>query len=131
VTVCAHVDVRSAEARHAGVVARYVGPADTNMVLALLAKAHVGYRVQLWCQHDGRWSRLQMADVRRGDGTLALQLIGPQAVVAFDGRPLIRTTVPGPVRAGRVGIRSAHGILDQFAAEPIAAGQADALRKSA
>jgi hypothetical protein len=114
VVVRARVDVLDADARHAGLVARYQGPADRNMLVALMAKADGGCHVQLWRQTAGKWSCLSSAAVRQGQGMLELRAAGSDVRVAFDGRTLIRAKIPGPVSGGSVGLRSARGSIDAF-----------------
>jgi hypothetical protein len=114
VVVRARVDLRQADARHAGVVARYQGPADRNMLVALIAKTDGGYRVQLWRQAAGKWSCLSSAAVRQGHGTLELRAVGRDIQVAFEGRTAIRAKVSGPLSAGSIGLRAARGSIDAF-----------------
>ena len=116
VVVRAHVDLRHAAARYAGIVARYQGPADKNMLLALVAQADVGFRAQIWQQRGVSWSCLKTAKLMRGQGTLELQAVGNEAIVSFEGQPLIRCPIPGPVEAGGVGLRAAGATIRMFTA---------------
>jgi hypothetical protein len=117
VIVQACFDVRDASARHAGVIARYLGPGDHNMLVALVAKADDRYRAQLWCHHTGSWSCLRTANLSRGEGTLELKAIGQQVFVAIDGQSVIQTDVAGSPQRGGVGIRAARATLTAFRAE--------------
>jgi hypothetical protein len=131
VKVRATVDVRDDTARHAGLVARYRGPGDSNVVVALLAKSELGYSVQLWHHHDGRWSLRRSTKTLYGLGELELQVIGDGARVTMAGEALIHATIPGPPWAGRVGMRSAGGTLSDFQAESLEVSVGHARRKSA
>jgi hypothetical protein len=131
VRVRAQVDVRDPMAQHAGLVARHRGPGDANMVVALLAKSDGGYGVQLWQQHERRWSLLRTAKTTHARGWLDLQLIGHAARVSLAGEPLIDATVPGTPQVGRVGMRSAGGTLSHFRAETLEPTDSQLRRKSA
>jgi hypothetical protein len=131
VRIRAEVDVRDPVARHAGLVARHRGPGDANMVVALLAKADGGYGVQLWHQHDRRWSLLRTSTTAHARGALELQLFGHAARVSFAGKPLIDATIPGTPQKGRVGLRSAGGTLSHFHAETLETPSGQLRRKSA
>ena len=131
VVVRAHVDLREAGARHTGLVARYQGPGDSNMLVAMVAKADTTCRAQLWRQQEGQWSCLKTAKLRRRHGMLELNMLGQTACLSFDGTKVFEVTVAGPVQAGRVGVRSARGTFADFQAESRDAAQQHTQRKVA
>ncbi len=131
VVVQAHVDIRSRSARHIGLVARYQGPGDSNMVVALLAKAETAFRVQLWRQHQGEWSCLKTAKVRRGEGTLELKMIGQNARVTFDGAKLFELHIADVPSSGRVGVRSARGRFADLKVQYLEATDSQSTRRAA
>jgi hypothetical protein len=124
VVVRAQVDARNPATRHVGLVARYQGPGDRGMIVALIAQGDASYRAQLWQHHDNQWSCLKSANLRRGVGVLELKVVGQVARVSFNGAKLFEATVAGSVAEGRVGVRAARGTFADFQASPLATASA-------
>lgn len=105
VTVRATVTVRPVVGQAVGLVARYGGPGDANMVLGRLVRQSAGYAVQIWHHVGGAWRLLAARPVLRGQGLLELQTVGPVLRLSYNGRELLRVRDPYPVLAGGVGAR--------------------------
>jgi subtilisin family serine protease len=105
VTVRATVTVRPVVGQAVGLVARYGGPGDANMVLGRLVRQSAGYAVQIWHHVGGAWRLLASRPVIRGQGVLEFKAVGPVLRLSFNGRELLRVRDPYPARAGGVGVR--------------------------
>ena len=114
VELTALVDVQAG--LHAGLVARYSGPADQNMYLAALVNLDGQYSVQLWRNLDGQWAQLSSQTVASGRGTLSFSVIGSTLSVSLDGQLIDQLTDTTIADSGAVGVRGAGGVFESFSA---------------
>ncbi|MCA9198427.1 MAG: hypothetical protein KDA87_12860 [Planctomycetales bacterium] len=131
VSVSAKVDVTDANARHAGVVARYRGPGETNMLNAMLHKEGPYVAVELWLHHAGKWERLGIQPANTLQGELTLVCCGENVKVLFDGNTLIEAQCQA-LGNGSVGIRTSGGAVGSFQCQDLTIpqrGKSDIFRR--
>jgi hypothetical protein len=122
VSVTARLEAEAAaDHRHAGLVARYSGPGDLNMVCALVEVVAPHPYASLWENAGGQWRQLARARVGALPAELRLDAVGGQLTLHVGGRKLLaaRTAV---LTAGAVGVRGLTGRFDGFAADALLPG---------
>ena len=114
VQVSAHVDVTMAQARHAGLVARYRGPEDRNMCLGALVNHDGAYTAEIWRNQEGTWTQLASAAVDTGVGWIAFRVHGSSLAVHLNDELVVAAVDDAIRNAGRTGARAFGGTVDSF-----------------
>jgi hypothetical protein len=111
VCVTSDVFVGPGGGQHAGVVARYRGPADTRMIVGMLASGPDTSFAEIW-EHDGeQWMRLASTPISTGSGRLTLRAVGPHLELSLDGKVEARAKQTSEPVAGTVGVRARRGMV--------------------
>lgn len=113
VYVEAIVDVGSEENHYAGIVARYRGPDDTNMLTSMLHREANQLTVEIWSNMHGEWSCLGAKEVDSDHGKLELICEGHFVQAVFNGEIVIETEYEGHT-AGSLGYRTHSGRIEDF-----------------
>ena len=117
VSVNAQVSLSSSGSSHAGLVARYQGPGDSNMYLGALVGNGTDATAQLWRNVDGEWSLLLSGPVAACSGQLRLDVFGSTLSLYFDNTSVGSVTDQGLPEGGSVGLRATVGTtFDDFEA---------------
>ncbi|MGL4555436.1 MAG: hypothetical protein ACRC33_30070, partial [Gemmataceae bacterium] len=105
-----------AEHRHGGLIARYAGPGDLNMVCALVEVVAPHPYASLWENAGGQWKQLARARIAALPTELRLDAVGPDLRLFVGGRQVAaaKTTVLG---AGAAGVRGTTGRFVGFTAD--------------
>jgi hypothetical protein len=104
--------------RHAGLIARYSGPNDLNMVCALVEVVSPYPFASLWENVGREWKQLARVRIGRLPAEVRLEASGPQLRLFVDGRSVL-TAKTQVLAAGAVGIRGTTGRYGGFAAEAV------------
>jgi hypothetical protein len=116
-------DIRIAPAgdvQHAGLVARYLGPGDKNMYVAMLYRDKTVCRADLWRNVEGVWTLMGYAWIGEVKGRLEFEVRGSLLSLALDGRTILMVRDDAQLPPGRVGVRGTTGVFSGFTAELIA-----------
>ncbi|MCA9168981.1 MAG: hypothetical protein KDB23_15010 [Planctomycetales bacterium] len=114
--VSALVDVPEVVNQHAGVILRYRGPGDSNLVVGMLAWIGNTFAGQIWANVDGQWERLALAPAACGRGELSLSACGDRLMLRLDGTTLLSAACPPALTHGEVGVRFRQDVPNQFSA---------------
>jgi hypothetical protein len=113
VRLCANLDLSQVEG-HIGMVARYTGPGDMNMVAASFYKTGGRPVASVWRNDNGQWVTLSHAVMDIMQGSVEVLLRGGDVEVIFDGAIILKASLPAPFTVGSVGIRGIKGGLTNF-----------------
>ena len=116
IKVSATVDLDRSDS-YSGVVARYRGPGDTNMLVAMLHRERERTTVELWSQRNNRWTCLGAKLTPLARGTIELTCLDSFVQVAFDGEVAVQEQCEGH-SAGSVGFRVNAGRVGNFRFDP-------------
>lgn len=120
VTVQANVDVSGVATGHADLVARYSGPGDTNMYVAMLSKdSATTFNTRIYRNVGGTWTLLKSATVGTGTGLLRFDVVGSSLRLYLNGALVASATDTAITAAGSVGIRGINAAFDDFSANPM------------
>jgi len=119
----------SAHQQFVGLVARYAGLSDQNMVCALLefisTRRGVLTKASLWNNHSGSWTSLAEAAWRNKlPRVLRFDAIGTSLAMMIDGQRVLSAECPQCVGPGRVGLRGVTGRFRNFHATEVSRVQA-------
>jgi hypothetical protein len=116
----AEVSIALASGQTAGLVARYTGPADSNMYYAGITDSNGVYTAQIWGNLDGTWNLLALTTLGKGTGRLRFEVVGASLKLFLDGDLIASagdTAITGP---GYTGVRATQGaLLDDFFTGPL------------
>jgi hypothetical protein len=116
------------ERRHAGLVARYRGAGDSNMVCVQIEVVTPKPVLTLRQNVNNQWQRLGVAYIDGFPADVRLEAVGPRLTVLVNGRRVISATT-SVLEAGLVGVRGQTvGRYSDFQAEALAAEQAPAAK---
>lgn len=119
VSVQIDVALASTGFSHAGLVARYKGPGDSNMYLGELVAVNGTYSAVLYRNIGGAWSALAQAAAPAGAGTLRLDVQG-NTLKLFLSNTLLLSAVDNAITGpGQIGIRGGSAALDNFSANSL------------
>src|SRR5262249_51263617 len=109
VTVSADISLPPIGSTHAGLIARYSGPGDSNMLLATIVHDDNGYAARIWRNVGGVWTLLNSAPLVTGIGHLVFDVQGGELVLHFGDLTLraLDTRITG---LGQVGLRASNGV---------------------
>lgn len=117
VVISANIVVSGADSCQ-GVVGRYSGPGDENMLVAEICEAANGsFTAALYRNISGTWVSLGSAPVLSGTGTLVFGLQGSLLSLTYQGSLIMAVQDTGVMAAGTVGLRSSGaGSITKFSA---------------
>jgi hypothetical protein len=102
--------------RHAGVIVRYSGPGDENMICALIELVKPKPIVSIW-QHDkDQWKQLVRTPIAALPVEVGLSAVGPKVSLSVNGKKVLETTTT-VLHAGGVGIRGLTGRYSNYVAQ--------------
>lgn len=111
--VSATVDLSQDHAQFSGVVVRYRGPADRNLVAGHVTRSNNQFIANIWANVDGNWMRLAASPIGKASGTLTLVARADRLELFFDEVLVASAACPQPLMAaGDVGVRY-RGIAPQ------------------
>src|SRR5262249_4833458 len=85
VAVNAEVNLASTGFCHAGLIARYSGPGDSNMYLGFLVRLDGQLRAMVYRSVAGVWSKLAEAPAPAGTGILQFMAVGNSLQLSLNG----------------------------------------------
>jgi hypothetical protein len=107
--------------QYAGLAARYSGPGDSNMYLAMLLGIDGSCTAFIFRNLNGAWTPLVSAPIATGTGALRFDVQGNFLRLSFNGTLVVSaldSTLTGP---GSVGVRGGQGVtFDNFTATALA-----------
>lgn len=108
VSVTAAFDVGHAGRQTVGLVARYRGPEDAEMVAGLVAALDGQTRGQIWRSAGGRWEVLANGPVDVSHGATEFTAAGQTLTLSVNGQVVATAVDPDP-QPGAVGVRCQGG----------------------
>jgi hypothetical protein len=115
VDLCADVCLLGDEEfRHGGLVARYSGPRDENMYLAMVVQNGEHRGAGIWRNIAGKWEVLAKKPIEAASGRLRFQVRGSSLVLSLNGRRVIKVRDKSITAPGKVGIRGIDAGFDGF-----------------
>lgn len=106
------------EHRNIGLVARYTGLGDTNMVVGMVELVSRNAYVSLWQNVGGTWTSLAQTRLKTLPAVVSLEAVGNQLRLLVDGLKYLtaKTQVLAP---GWVGVRGTTGRCAHFRAQAL------------
>ncbi len=106
------LDVSQPDAQTCALVGRYSGPADTNMVAAILSREATGRCViGIWQEAGAGWICLASRVVARACSAVEFSADGPRLMVAYDGTSRLEVNTNPVATVGAVGLRGVKSTL--------------------
>jgi hypothetical protein len=108
VSVSAEFDVGHAGRQNVGLVARYCGPDEAEMVTGLVAALDGNARGQIWRSSGGRWEILADGPVSVTRGVIEFTANGSALILSVNGEAVVTAVDPAP-QSGAIGVRCLGG----------------------
>ncbi|MHB1034358.1 MAG: hypothetical protein ACYC35_04220 [Pirellulales bacterium] len=113
--VSVSADVNVVGGYHAGLVARYSGPADTSFYLGHMLNTNGQYTAEIWRNVAGAWTQLSRQVVAAGTGNLAFNVVGSSLKLYWNSA-LVGSVFDTALAGGTVGVRGGISTYDNFSA---------------
>jgi hypothetical protein len=104
------LDVSHPRAQHCGLIGRYRGPHDTNMIAAILGRNEAGHAaLGLWRENGAGWKCLDSCPIAGLSATVEFSGDGDRFTITCDGTEVIVAEILSVPTDGVIGVRSIGG----------------------